>query len=130
MIWFQEESVSEQADKLHSVVNPMDNQDGLGERNPMRLVARKNRALQKYLETLSGYSILVQFEDRSTKRTAILSNMIKRSDSLRHTAWRVHWISDMHEDQGVILRTRVVLQADSQSGSHDLHVQEPRSSRE
>ena len=39
----------------------------------MRLVTSKNRAIQKYLETLSGYSISVQFQDRSTKRTAILS---------------------------------------------------------
>ena len=50
-------------------VNPMDNQDGLGE--TMRLVTCKNRALQKYLETLSEYGILVQFEVRSTKRTSI-----------------------------------------------------------
>ena len=38
---------------------------------------------KKYLETLSGYSILVQFEARSTKRTAILTNKIKVI-SLRH----------------------------------------------
>ena len=56
----------------------------------MRLVESKNRAIQKYLETLSGYSILVKFEARSTKKTAILSNKIKRSSSLRHTARRVH----------------------------------------
>ena len=69
----------------------------------MRLVTSKNRAIQKYLETLSGYSILVQLEARSTKRTAILSNKIKRSSSLRHTACRVHCESDMHEDQGSAL---------------------------
>ena len=51
----------------------------------MRLVTSKNRAIQKYLETLSEYSILVQLEARSTKRTAILSNKIKRSYSPRHT---------------------------------------------
>ena len=45
----------------------------------MRLVTSKNRAIQKYLETLSEYSILVSFEARSTKRTAILSNKVKRS---------------------------------------------------
>ena len=38
----------------------------------------------------------------STKRTAILSNKIKRSYSLRHTACRVVK-SDMHEDQGSAL---------------------------
>ena len=62
-----------------TIVNPMDNQDGLVRENPMRLVTSKNRAIQKYLETLSEYSILVQFEARSTKRTAILSNKVKRS---------------------------------------------------
>ena len=69
----------------------------------MRLVTSKNRAIRKYLETLSEYSMLVQFEARSTKRTAILSNEIKRSSSLRHTACRVHSESDMHEDQGSVL---------------------------
>ena len=64
--------------------------------NLVRLVKSKNRAIQKYLETLSGYSILVQFEARSTKRTAILSTKIKCSYSLRHTACRVHGQSDMH----------------------------------
>ena len=71
-----------------TVVNPMDNQDGFGE-TLRRLVRSNNRAIQKYLETLSGYNILVQFEARSTKRTAILSNKIKRSYS-PHTACRVH----------------------------------------
>ena len=40
-----------------TVVTPMDNQDGIGE-NSMRLVKSKNRAIQKYLETLSGYSAI------------------------------------------------------------------------
>ena len=61
-----------------TVVNPMDNQDGLMG-NPMRLVTCKNRATQQYLETFSEYSILVQLEARSTKRTALLSNKVKRS---------------------------------------------------
>ena len=37
-----------------TIVNPMDDQDGLGK--PMRLATSKNRAIQKYLETLSEYS--------------------------------------------------------------------------
>ena len=56
----------------------------------MRLVTIKNRDTQNYLETLSGYSILAHFEDRSTKRTAILSKKIKRNRSLPHTVSRVH----------------------------------------
>ena len=66
----------------------------------MRLVTSKNRATQKYLETLSEYSILVQFEARSKRGLKFLSNKIKRSYSLRHTACRVRCETDMHEDQG------------------------------
>ena len=104
MVWFQEESVSEQGDKLYSftVVNPMGNQDDFWE-SLCDFVTIKNRDIQKYLETLSGYSIFVQFEARSTKRTANLLDKIKRSYSLRHTACRVHWESDLHEDQGSAL---------------------------
>ena len=39
-----------------TVVNPMDNQEGLGEL-PMRLVTNKKRATQKYLDTLYEYSL-------------------------------------------------------------------------
>ena len=56
----------------------------------MRLVISKDRAIQKYLETLPGHNILGQFEARSTKRTAIISNKVKRSFSLQHTACRMH----------------------------------------
>ena len=82
-----------------TVVNPMDNQDGLG-KTLCNLSQARIAPNKKYLETLSEYSMLVQVEARSTKRTAILSNKIKRSYSLRHTACRVHWENDMHEDQG------------------------------
>ena len=75
--------------EFFTVVNPMDNPEGFRV-NPMRLVQSKNRAIEKYLETLSGHGILVQFEAHSKKRTAILSNKIKCSYSLRHTACRVH----------------------------------------
>ena len=71
-----------------TVVNPMDNQDGLGETNAT--CHKQESRHTKYLETLSGYSILVQFEARATKGTALLSNKIKRSYSLRHTACSVH----------------------------------------
>ena len=76
MVWFQEESVSER-----------------GDLSKARFAPYKNTA-----KHFSGCSILVQFEARSTKRTAILSNKIKRSYSPRHTACRVHWESDMHEN--------------------------------
>ena len=38
----------------------------------MRLITSKNRVIQKYLGIISEYSMLVQFEARSTKRTAII----------------------------------------------------------
>ena len=82
-----------------TVVEPMDNQDGLGE----NLCDLSQARIAPYLLTFSKYCILVQFEARSTKRTANLSNKIKRSYSPRHTACRVYWESDMHEDQGLAL---------------------------
>ena len=84
---------------------------------------------------LSEDSILVQFEARSTTRTAILSNKVKRSYSLRHTACRViekatsmKTKDQLKQRESVILRPRVVLEANSQSGSQDLLVQDARSS--
>ena len=61
-----------------TVVNPMDNQDGSGE----TLCDSTQARIAPYKNTwrmLSEYSILVQFEARSTKRTAILSNKVERS---------------------------------------------------
>ena len=72
-----------------TIVNPMDNQDGFWE-TQCDLSQAKDCSIQKYLETLSEYSIVVQLEARSTTRTAILSNKVKRSYPLRHTACRVH----------------------------------------
>ena len=57
------------------VVNPMDNQA------KARIAPFKNT-----WKRFSGHCNLVQVEARSTKRTTILSNKIKRSHSVRHTA--------------------------------------------
>ena len=70
-----------------TVVNPMDNQDGHGE--PYATCHKQESRHTKYLETLSGYSVLVRIEARSTKRTEIISNKIKRTCPLRLTACRV-----------------------------------------
>ena len=117
-------------------VNPMDNQDDL-RRNPMRLVRSKNRAIQKYLDTLSKYSILVQFEARSAKKTAIQStrsNAVFLYDTLPaefiEKAIRMKTKDQLYQRESVILRPRVVLKANSQSDSQDLSVQEARSSWE
>ena len=61
-----------------TVVHPMDDQGGL-KRSLVRPVTSKSRTIQKYLETLSENGMLVQFEARSTQRTAIFSSKIKRS---------------------------------------------------
>ena len=77
----------------------------------------------------------MQFEARSTKKTATLSNEIKRSCSPRHAACRViekalcmKTKDQLCQKESVILRPRVVLEADSQSGSQDLRTQEARQS--
>ena len=84
--------------------------------NPTRLVTSKNRAIQKYLETLSGYSILVQFEARSTKRTAIYqtrSNAVILNDTLLaefiEKAICMKTKDQLYQRESVILRPRVVL---------------------
>ena len=84
----------------------------------------------KYLETLSEYSILVQVEARSTKRTAILSNKVKTRCRVIEKAICMKTKDQLYEREGVILRPRVVLKANSQCGSQDLFVQEARSSWE
>ena len=80
----------------------------------------------------------MQFEARSTKRTAILSNKIKRSYSPQHTlpaefiekAICMKTKDQLYQRESVILRPRLVLKAYSQCGSQDRLVQEARSSWE
>ena len=103
----------------------------------MRLFTSKNRAIQKYLGTLPKYKFLVQFEVRSTKSAAILSNKMECSylyDTL-HAEFMEKAIclktkDQLYQRESVIQRPRVVLKANSQSGSQDLPVQEARSSWE
>ena len=67
-----------------TIVNPMGNQDGFGE----TLCDLSQARIAPYKNT---WNMLVQFEARSTRRTAFfLSNKIKRSYFRRHTACRVH----------------------------------------
>ena len=67
-----------------TAVNPMDDDQKYG-RNSMQLGQAKARTIQKYLETSSKHSALVQFRARSEARIAILSNTITRNHSLQHT---------------------------------------------
>ena len=103
-------------------MNPMENQDGFG-RDPMQLVKSKNRAIQKYLETLSGYSILVQFEARSTKRIVVFikqdqTQLFSTTHCLQSSHWKAICMKtkdQLYQRESVILRPRVVLKASSQS---------------
>ena len=54
----------------------------------------KNRTRQKYMETSSKHSVLVQFKACSEERIAVLSNTITRNRSLQHTASDLRWESD------------------------------------
>ena len=69
-------------------------------RNSMRLGRTKDRTIQKYLETSSKQSVLVQSKARSEERIAVLSNTITRNCSLQHTACDLYWENGVHEDQG------------------------------
>ena len=81
---------------LFTIENHIDNQDGLW-KNPVRLVTSKNRAIQKYTVCCCNLKLVQQ------RGLHFLSNKIKRSYSLRHTACRVHWESHMLEGQGSAL---------------------------
>ena len=58
-----------------TAVNPMDDTSRSG-RSPIRSGQTQNRSVQKYVDNSPKYSILVQFEARSKKRIAVLSNSI------------------------------------------------------
>ena len=47
---------------------------------------------KKYLECSPKYIILVQFETRSEKRIAVLSNAIARNRSFQHTTCDLYWV--------------------------------------
>ena len=73
----------------------------------MRLVSSKNRATQKYLETISEYSILVQFEARSvTLYDTLLAEFIEKAICMKTK-------DQLYQRESVILRPRVVLKANS-----------------
>ena len=67
-----------------TVVDQMDDKQGLRE-TFCDLIKSKNHAIQEYLETTSGHSILVQFFARSRRRTAIFNKQgPMRSSSMTH----------------------------------------------
>ena len=103
----------------------------------MRLVTCKNRAIQKYLETLSKYSILCILrlaQQRGLHFYQTRSNAVILHDTLSaefiEEAICMKTKDQLYQRESVILGPRVVLKANSQSGSQDLLVQEARSSWE
>ena len=102
----------------------------------MRLVTSKNRAIQKYLETLAEYGILVHLklaQQRGLQFSQTRSNAVILHDTLPaefiEKAICMKTKDQLYQRESVILRPRV-LKANSQSGSQDLPVQEARSSWE
>ena len=81
----------------------------------MRLVTSKSRAIHKYLETLSGYSILVQFEaqQRGLQFYQTRSNAVILYDTLLaefiEKAICMKTKDPLYQRESVILRPRVVL---------------------
>ena len=56
----------------------------------MRLDKAKDCSIQKYMETSSEYSMLVQLEARSGERIAVLPDKFACNRPLRHTASCLH----------------------------------------
>ena len=120
-----------------TIVNPMDNQDGVG-RNPMRLVTSNNRVIQKYLETLLQNTVfwcnLNLAQQRGLQFYQTRSNAVILCDTLLvefiEKAICMKTKDQLYQRGSVILRPRVVLEGNSQSDSQDLLVQEARSSWE
>ena len=66
-------------------------------KSPIRSGQTQIRSVQKYLDSSTKCSLLVQFEDRSMKRIAVLSNSITCNHSFQHTTCDLYWekVEDM-----------------------------------
>ena len=116
-----------------TVVNPMDNQDGLG-RNPVRLVKGKNRATRKYWKHFQDtvfWCNLKLAQQRGLQFYQTRSNAVILYDTppaeFIGKAICMKTKDQLYQRESVILRPRVVLKAHSQSGSQDLLVKAARS---
>ena len=139
VVWLQEESFSKQADKLCSSpmwirwIIKMASWETLCDLSQTRIAPYRN-TWKYFQDTL----FLVQLEARPTKRTC---NFIKQDQTQSFSTTHCLQSSlrkrctmktkdQLYQRESVILRPRVVLRADSQTGSQDLLVQEARSSWE
>ena len=108
-----------------TVVNPMDNQDGLGETLCDLSKARLNTVFWCNLK-LSQQRGLQFYQTRSN--AVLLYDTLPAEFIEKAICMKTK--DQLHQRESEILRPRVVLGANSQSGSQDLPVQEARSSWE
>ena len=87
-------------ERIYRVHLPRRERECIEFQNRKWINSRRNKPpcdpLQEYLETLSKYSILVQFEARSRERLAISPDTVTISRSPQHAACTLHWESGMH----------------------------------
>ena len=119
-----------------TVVNPMDNQDGLGETlcdlSKARIAPYKNT--WKHFQDTVFWCNLKLAQQRGLQFYQTRSNAVILHDTLPaefiERAICMKTKDQLYQRESVIPRPRVVLRANSQSGSQDLLVQEARSSSE
>ena len=119
-----------------TMVNPMDNQDALGETlcdlSQARIAPYKN-TWKRFQNTVFWCNLKLA-QQRGLQSYQTRSNAVILYDTLPaefvEKAICMKAGDQLYEGQGVILRPRVVLKAHSQSDSQDLPVQEARSSWE
>ena len=119
-----------------TIVNPMDNQDGLGETlcdlSQARLAPYKNTG-ERFQNTLCWCNLKLA-EQRGLQVYQTRSNAVVLYDTLPadfiEKSICMKTKDQLYQRESVTLRPRVVLKANSQCGSQDLPVQEARSSWE
>ena len=117
-----------------TVVNPMDNQDGLGETpcdlSQARIAPYKNT--WKHFQDTVFWCNLKLAQQRGLQFYQTRSNAVILYDTLpaEFIEKAICMKDQLEKRESVILRPRVVLKANSQSGSQDLLEQEARSSWE
>ena len=137
--WFDSRSSQSQTSRqavFFTVVHPMVNQDGLGETlcdlSQARIAPYKN-TWKRFQKTVC-WCILKLAQQRGLQFSQTRSNAVILHDTLPaefiQKAICMKTKDQLYQKESVILRPRVVLKANSQSGSQDLLVQEARSSWE
>ena len=135
--WFDSRRVSLRTGRqavFFTIVNPMDNQDGLGETlcdlSQARIAPYKN-TWKRFQNTVCWCNLKLA-QQRGLQFYQTRSNAVILYDTLLaefiEKAICMKTKDQLYQRESVILRPRVVLKANSQCGSQDLCVQEARSS--